>query len=292
MLQSRGAKFLPGLSLTQATGLFLLKNAPQVAATDFLDLGAVANLPTAGAIRINTGSFGGVAMRWGNAAGGGDMGEMGASGAATVYDGGLAGVAFQLRANARGKFVVVNEAAGTASLSSSETLMRFIGGGGDVQVRDSTNATTNLGVTNAGVVTTSGRFTAGGLIQCATGQDIVWGARSRISSNTDSQFTMYDQAGATFNRLNLGGDTAAFPALQRASSTLNARLADDSAYADVVVKDLYTNNAAALVRSNVALTNQAGVAAGTLLNAPTAGDPSKWVAINDNGTVRKIPTWL
>ena len=47
-----------------------------------------------------------------------------------------------------------------------------------------------------------------------------------------------------------------------------------------------------LLFTTAALGNNAGVAAGTLLNAPSAGNPTKWIAINDNGTIRKIPTWL
>lgn len=40
------------------------------------------------------------------------------------------------------------------------------------------------------------------------------------------------------------------------------------------------------------LNNGAGAGLGTLTNAPTAGDPAKWIAINDNGTTRYIPTWV
>jgi hypothetical protein len=43
--------------------------------------------------------------------------------------------------------------------------------------------------------------------------------------------------------------------------------------------------------TSVALTNGAAAAAGTLLNAPVAGNPTKWVPINDNGTTRYIPAW-
>lgn len=43
--------------------------------------------------------------------------------------------------------------------------------------------------------------------------------------------------------------------------------------------------------TTTALTNGAAAAAGTLLNAPVAGNPTKWVPINDNGTTRYIPTW-
>jgi hypothetical protein len=49
---------------------------------------------------------------------------------------------------------------------------------------------------------------------------------------------------------------------------------------------------ASLLATNAALTDVSGAAAGTLLNAPTAGNPAKWIAINDNGTTRKIPTWI
>lgn len=46
-----------------------------------------------------------------------------------------------------------------------------------------------------------------------------------------------------------------------------------------------------LHRSGTTLDNGAAAAVGTLTNAPTAGDPTKWVAIDDNGTTRYIPTW-
>jgi hypothetical protein len=46
-----------------------------------------------------------------------------------------------------------------------------------------------------------------------------------------------------------------------------------------------------LVRAAAALTNGAGAAAGTLTNAPAAGDPTKWIPIDDNGTTRYIPAW-
>lgn len=51
------------------------------------------------------------------------------------------------------------------------------------------------------------------------------------------------------------------------------------------------NNQTILLETTAALTNGAAAATGTLLNAPAAGNPTKWVAINDNGTTRYIPTW-
>jgi hypothetical protein len=46
-----------------------------------------------------------------------------------------------------------------------------------------------------------------------------------------------------------------------------------------------------LLSTNVALSNAAAAATATMTNAPTAGNPTKWISINDNGTVRRIPAW-
>lgn len=46
-----------------------------------------------------------------------------------------------------------------------------------------------------------------------------------------------------------------------------------------------------LIQSSTTLSDGSGAAAGTLANAPTSGDPTKWVEIDDNGTTRYIPTW-
>jgi hypothetical protein len=43
--------------------------------------------------------------------------------------------------------------------------------------------------------------------------------------------------------------------------------------------------------ANVALTNNAGAQIATITNGPLAGNPTKWVPINDDGTIRNIPVW-
>lgn len=48
---------------------------------------------------------------------------------------------------------------------------------------------------------------------------------------------------------------------------------------------------AAFIQTTSPLTNGAGVGAGTLLTAPVGGNPTKWIGINDNGTIRYIPSW-
>jgi hypothetical protein len=46
-----------------------------------------------------------------------------------------------------------------------------------------------------------------------------------------------------------------------------------------------------LLNSSVTLTNGAAAQTATLTNAPAAGNPTKWISINDNGTTRRIPAW-
>jgi hypothetical protein len=52
-----------------------------------------------------------------------------------------------------------------------------------------------------------------------------------------------------------------------------------------------TISSATMIKTNTAFTNGAGAAAGTLLNAPAAGNPTKWVPFDDNGTIRHFPAW-
>jgi hypothetical protein len=87
------------------------------------------------------------------------------------------------------------------------------------------------------------------------------------------------------------GTTASQPALKVSGASLKVRLADDSADADIYAAQLLTSNTTYVLRTTAALANSAAANTATLTNAPTAGNPTKWVAINDNGTVRYMPLW-
>lgn len=54
---------------------------------------------------------------------------------------------------------------------------------------------------------------------------------------------------------------------------------------------IYNNAAAFFGGSKTTLTNGAGASVGTLTNAPAIGNPTKWIAIDDNGTTRQVPAW-
>ena len=52
-----------------------------------------------------------------------------------------------------------------------------------------------------------------------------------------------------------------------------------------------TEGSATLITTTTSFTNGAASGAGTLTNAPAAGNPTKWIPVNDNGTTRYIPAW-
>jgi hypothetical protein len=62
---------------------------------------------------------------------------------------------------------------------------------------------------------------------------IGFSSRSRLSSPADGVIRFSNNALADFGRLQFGGTTSSFPALKRSSTTLQARLADDTAFASV-----------------------------------------------------------
>jgi len=69
-------------------------------------------------------------------------------------------------------------------------------------------------------------------------------------------------------------------------------IVDDTLFRVTLNGGVYINGGSTLLHSLAPLSNSAGAAVGTLNNAPTAGNPTKWITIDDFGTNRKIPTWL
>lgn len=54
---------------------------------------------------------------------------------------------------------------------------------------------------------------------------------------------------------------------------------------------IYTNSSTFMIRTKTSYANGAGVGAGTITTAPSAGNPTKWIPIDDNGTTRYVPAW-
>ena len=61
--------------------------------------------------------------------------------------------------------------------------------------------------------------------------------------------------------------------------------------ASTVTTALLTIGTSTPIVSTVAFNNGAAGQIATMTNSPTAGNPTKWIPINDNGTIRYIPSW-
>lgn len=103
-------------------------------------------------------------------------------------------------------------------------------------------------------------------------------AQSKLNNSAGLAGALSDETGtgvAVFNNT----PTLITPALGAATGT------------SLVLTGGITTGTGTLHTSSVNLTDGAAAAAGTLLNAPAIGNPTKWLAINDNGTTRYIPAW-
>lgn len=73
--------------------------------------------------------------------------------------------------------------------------------------------------------------------------------------------------------------------------TLGEQQADKVSITNGVVSAELKNNQVILLESIKNLDDFSDVNLATLTNSPVAGDPTKWVSINDNGIIRAMPTW-
>lgn len=86
-------------------------------------------------------------------------------------------------------------------------------------------------------------------------------------------------------------DGNAFARLSTAGKFLIGTITPTAGNEQLQVAGSLSISDAVLIRTYTAFTNGAAAATGTLTNAPVAGNPTKWIPINDNGTTRYIPAW-
>lgn len=63
------------------------------------------------------------------------------------------------------------------------------------------------------------------------------------------------------------------------------------AWRDLKLRSLYVSATNFMLRVASAITSGAAASIGTLTNAPAAGNPTKWMPVDDNGTTRYVPMW-
>ena len=105
---------------------------------------------------------------------------------------------------------------------------------------------------------------------------------------TDAQTLLVNSAGL---RAALSDETGTGAAVFADTPTLIAPILGAATGTSLGLTGNITTGTGTLHKTSVNLTNGAAAAAGTLLNAPVAGNPTKWIPIDDNGVVRYIPCW-
>lgn len=105
---------------------------------------------------------------------------------------------------------------------------------------------------------------------------------------TNGQTTLTDSAGLAAA---LSDETGTGLAVFNNTPTLVTPVLGAATGTSVVLTGGITTGNTTLHTTTTNLTNGAAAAVGTLTNAPAAGNPTKWIPINDNGTTRYIPAW-
>lgn len=86
---------------------------------------------------------------------------------------------------------------------------------------------------------------AGGDIYVGTAGSFVFASSTSLRAPSDGVLLLRNAAASDFSRLQFGGTTSSFPSLKRNAAILEAKLADDSAYAQLVAAGTATNDSAA-----------------------------------------------
>jgi hypothetical protein len=149
----------------------------------------------------------------------------------------------------------------------------------------------NAAAINAALSVVGTQLFANGHLFAGSSYNIGWASRSLLSAPSDGTVRATNAAGTAFTMFQFGGGTSSFVGLKPVSTTLQVRLADDSAAASLRVLALTVDSGTNLITSTAAFGNGAAAATGTLTNAPAPGNPTKWIPISDNGTTRYIPAW-
>lgn len=152
----------------------------------------------------------------------------------------------------------------TASGSASEVVQLAIAGNGDCVFASTTDATNT---------TTAALVLAGGL---ATAKKIIVGSSVVSTSVTTGALIVNGGAG-------IGGTVFIGTAMIVGTDPTGGQI--------LRVGGALRINSATLISTATSFTNGSAAALGTLTNAPAAGNPTKWIPVDDNGTTRYIPSW-
>lgn len=169
------------------------------------------------------------------------------------------------------------------------SISQVVPGATSLSFRNNANNADNLIITDAGAITTRGRVSVG-----ANGLRVTGGVSGGGSNELQfNDTTSGNSAAITTNAVGAPGMNFQ----HRGTANTGNWLWQNGTNAGTVMMRLdatgllNVGKTGVLLGTLAALTDGAGVALGTLATAPSAGNPTKWIQINDNGTIRAIPAW-
>jgi hypothetical protein len=92
-------------------------------------------------------------------------------------------------------------------------------------------------ISSVGQLTIANSLVASGNATIGAANSYIFSGRSSIHSAVNGDITLFNNAQNGFGRLNFGGTSSSFPSLLRSSAKLEVKLADNSAYTDLTVRD-------------------------------------------------------
>jgi hypothetical protein len=180
---------------------------------------------------------------------------------------------------------------GSWPIKTTGTLIKTGGGG-----------TITNGIDLSNTTISGNAFVSTGFAVNGAGSSLTLGAQLTLQHSTNYSI-VYDGSGSTQTLIlgNSGDPTNYYRNTTHLFQNINGatnygQFASSGGFAVGTTSDpglgsIYINNATFMMRTKTSFTNGAGASAGTLGNAPAAGNPTKWIAIDDNGTTRQIPAW-
>lgn len=192
------------------------------------------------------------------------------------------------------RFAAYGGVAGDATIKkavyfNTATYTTFIGSAPGAVVTDGIDfsATTFTGsVWKSSGLTISGA----GNITGTTATTFTAGALAATAGGTNGYLRIVASGGSNYLQSGTQNVTSSAAPLIIGSINGGATWATISSTGIAINADI-TTGSTTLHKTSVALANGAAAATATLTNAPTAGNPTKWVPINDNGTTRYFPAW-
>jgi len=91
------------------------------------------------------------------------------------------------------------------------------------------NGISYMSLTSGGTLSVAAGVSAGGSLTAGAAQNLAWLGRSEMLSPSDGVILLQNAANSDFTRLQLGGTTTSFPAIERSGTGVAIKLADGSA---------------------------------------------------------------